>query len=123
MTGKDTGETFSNEEMLAKNKLPENYHLNGDYDEALTAYLATTGEKEINNSQSWLKGTLEGIGNYAAGVSNIGSFVAWATILSTMNIIASVFSSLSGLVFDKSIDVSILHMGDFFASGGVVDLL
>ena len=63
------------------------------------------------------------IGDYAVGVTNLGGFAIVSATLGAIHIILSLLTALAGMLFDKSVDFSILHISDLFSNVGVVNIL
>lgn len=61
--------------------------------------------------------------NAISGVASFPIFAAWALTLGAVNILVAVFTALSGLIFDKSIEFSILNISTLFGDNGPVNVL
>ena len=66
---------------------------------------------------------ISGLGNYAAGAAAFAIMVPWLTFLAAINVILAALVTISGIIFDQAMTLSIFNMKDFFSGGGVVNVL
>ena len=62
-------------------------------------------------------------GNLLTGAANLASFAAWSLTLMNVQIIVSVFTAISGVLFDLTMSFSIINIKTLFDNGGVLNIL
>lgn len=119
--GELSGTGYSNAVMQQDYEMPTTKVAEANnFDTALAAWKSGKG---IPEEQGMISGILKSIANYAAGAANLPAFAVWVGFLAAIHLVFVVISTISGLLFDLSISISIINIKDFFQSGGVVEIL